>query len=63
MSAGGLLRRGGWSDDGDLADEIQLYGDLVVAASESDRRLTVDEIDTVLGLGSDGGSAPGAAVP
>ena len=36
--------------DDDLADEIVLYGDLVVAASESERNLTLPEIDKVLGL-------------
>jgi len=50
----------GWSDDGDLADEIQLYGDLVVAASESDRSLTVDEIDAALGVEDDAGGPGGA---
>lgn len=43
-------QRFGWSNDGDLADEIRIYGDLVVAASESDDTLTVTEIDAVLGL-------------
>lgn len=33
-----------------LADEIVLYGDLVVAASESDRDLSLLEIDEVLGV-------------
>jgi hypothetical protein len=42
--------RYGWSNDGDLADEIRIYGDLVVAASESDRILTLTEIDAALGL-------------
>lgn len=40
----------GWSDDRDLAAEIRIYGDLVVAASESDRALTGPEIDAALGL-------------
>ncbi len=40
-----------WAQDGDLADEIVLYGDVVVAASESERVLTLHEIDTALGLG------------
>ena len=43
-------RHGDWADDGDLAEEIQLYGDLVVAASESERPLTPAEIDCALGL-------------
>lgn len=53
MSGQGLpSRRTSWSDDGDLAEEIQLYGDLVVAASESERPLTPGEIDVALGLGA-----------
>lgn len=63
MSAEGVSERGGWSDDGELADEITLYGDLVVAASETDRRLTVDEIDTALGLAAGGRGAHGANPP
>ncbi len=39
-----------WADDGELAGEIELYGDLVVAASEADEALTSDEIDVALGL-------------
>ncbi len=39
-----------WADDGDLAGEIELYGDLVVAASEAEDALTTDEIDVALGL-------------
>ncbi len=31
-------------------DEIELYGELVIAASASDAALTRDEIDRVLGL-------------
>ena len=33
-----------------VLDEIELYGDLVIAASASDRPLSQDEIDRVLGL-------------
>jgi len=33
-----------------VLDEIELYGDLVIAASSSDRPLSQDEIDRVLGL-------------
>ena len=40
--------RGHWTDDDELAAEIELYGDLVVAASESDRDLTLSEIDRIL---------------
>jgi hypothetical protein len=37
-------------DDDDLAEEIELYGDLVVAASESDTALSTAEIDRLLGV-------------
>jgi hypothetical protein len=33
-----------------VLDEIELYGELVIAASASDRPLRQDEIDVVLGL-------------
>jgi hypothetical protein len=33
-----------------VLDEIELYGDLVIAASSSDRPMSRDEIDRVLGL-------------
>ncbi len=33
-----------------LADEIVLYGDLMVAASESEHDLSLPEIDEVLGV-------------
>jgi hypothetical protein len=36
--------------DDALQDEIELVGDLVVAASASERPLTDDEIDRALGL-------------
>ncbi len=36
--------------DGALQDEIELVGDLVVAASASERPLTEDEIDQALGI-------------
>lgn len=36
--------------DNALQDEIELVGDLVVAASASERPLTDDEIDKVLGV-------------
>lgn len=36
--------------DNELADEIELYGELVVAASESDRELSPHEIDQALGV-------------
>ena len=37
--------------DPPVLDEIELYGDLVIAASASDQPLSRDEIDRVLGLG------------
>jgi hypothetical protein len=50
--------------DPTVLDEIELYGDLVIAASSSDRPLSQTEIDRVLGVvggdepsGSPGGSA------
>ena len=33
-----------------VLDEIELYGELVIAASSSERPLSQDEIDRVLGL-------------
>lgn len=36
--------------DNELADEIEMYGELVVAASESDRELSLFEIDRALGV-------------
>jgi hypothetical protein len=33
-----------------VLDEIELYGELVIAASSSDQRLSTDEIDRVLGV-------------
>lgn len=36
--------------DPQVLDEIELYGDLVIAASEADEALTPDQIDAVLGL-------------
>ena len=37
--------------DPQVLDEIELYGDLVIAASASDQRMSRAEIDRVLGLG------------
>lgn len=34
-------------------DEIELYGELVIAASSSDEPLSEDQIDLVLGLDPD----------
>lgn len=36
--------------DDELADEIELYGDLVVAASEAEGDLTQPQIDRLLGV-------------
>ena len=44
---------GTWADDEDLAGEIELYGDLVVAASSQEEQMTPVEIDTALGLDED----------
>ena len=33
-----------------VLDEIELYGELVIAASDSDGPLTQDQIDRVLGI-------------
>lgn len=41
---------GGRLGDAALADEIELYGAVVVAASEKDGSLTDDEIDAALGV-------------
>jgi hypothetical protein len=41
---------GGDLTDDALQDEIELVGDLVVAASASERPLTDEEIDRVLGI-------------
>lgn len=40
--------------DDDLAAEIELYGELVVVASESDGPLTRIQLDRVLGLDARG---------
>jgi hypothetical protein len=37
-------------DDDELAAEIEMYGDLVVAASESEGELSLTEIDQLLGV-------------
>jgi hypothetical protein len=42
-----------WADDDELAGEIELYGDLVVAASSQEEPMTSGEIDSVLGLDED----------
>lgn len=42
-----------WADDDELAGEIELYGDLVVAASSQEEPMTPLEIDNALGLDDD----------
>ena len=37
-----------------VLDEIELYGELVIAASSSDEPLSQDQIDRVLGLRREG---------
>ncbi|SES22666.1 hypothetical protein SAMN05216199_2431 [Pedococcus cremeus] len=49
--------------DGALQDEIELVGDLVVAASASEGPLSEDEIDEVLGVDRGMGVAKGAKSP
>jgi hypothetical protein len=44
--------------DGDLLAEIELYGELIIAASGSTGPLPVDQIDEILGL-RPGGASPG----
>lgn len=41
-------------NDPDLLDEIELYGELVIAASASREPLAQDEIDRVLGVRTNG---------
>ncbi|MEP6761838.1 MAG: hypothetical protein ABJA93_10810 [Sporichthyaceae bacterium] len=36
-----------------VLDEIELYGDLVIAASSSDEPLSQDQIDLVLGIAAE----------
>ena len=45
--------------DDDLESEIELIGDLVVAATSTDRRLRQDEVDELLGVGPKEDSAAG----
>ena len=45
-------------NDEDLEAEIRLVGDLVLAASQSEGRLSESEIDAVLGLDPIGPDAP-----
>lgn len=43
-------------EDPTVLDEIELYGELVIAASASDEPLSQDQIDRVLGVRRDGAS-------
>lgn len=54
-------RAGGELTDDALQDEIELVGDLVVAASASQGALTDEEIDRVLGVKRGHGSGHGQA--
>ncbi len=45
--------------DPQALDEIELYGDLVIAASASDDPLSPDQIDQVLGLREQGSPRSG----
>ncbi|MFJ9312561.1 hypothetical protein ACIRN4_00080 [Pimelobacter simplex] len=39
-------------EDGDLLVEVELTTNLIIAASASDERLSTEEIDRILGVGS-----------
>ena len=55
---------GDFLTDGDLQFEIELVGELVVAATSSDGPLPQEEIDRLLGVVPSGaGAAPAAAPP
>lgn len=49
--------------DNQALDEIELYGELVIAASASERPLSRDEIDRVLGLATGGEGGVRSAAP
>lgn len=40
-------------EDSDLLGEVELTTNLIIAASESEEPLTVDEIDRILGVSAD----------
>ena len=42
-------------EDSELMGEVELTTNLIIAASESDGRLTQDEIDQILGIDSAAG--------
>ena len=54
---------GDFLTDGDLQFEIELVGELVVAATSSDGPLPQEEIDRLLGVVPSGAGAPAAAPP
>jgi len=37
-------------EDGELMDEVELTASLIVAANQSDDKLTDEQIDTILGV-------------
>ncbi|HEU4566499.1 MAG TPA: hypothetical protein VFR99_00595 [Marmoricola sp.] len=37
-------------EDGELMDEVELTASLIVAANQSDERLTDEQIDAILGV-------------
>ncbi|HET8603029.1 MAG TPA: hypothetical protein VFM09_03815 [Marmoricola sp.] len=37
-------------EDGELMDEVELTASLIVAANQSERSLTAEEIDRILGV-------------
>jgi hypothetical protein len=39
-----------WAPDGVALDEIEIYGNLIIAASASDQPLSQREIDAILGV-------------
>ena len=56
-----LLVRDARLQDPQVLDEIELYGELVIAASASEEPLSRDEIDRVLGLDHLAGGDPRSA--
>jgi len=39
-------------EDAELLEEVELTTNLIIAASESDRKLTQDQVDQILDVGS-----------
>ncbi len=50
-------------EDDDLLDEVELTANLMVAANQSDRHLSEEEIDTVLGFNTTPRRRPGTERP